>query len=118
MYTNDIITIPDIFGCNFSNKSPITIVMFDGHGAYGIDLQKRINNLYTRISQFTKIKFNIVIIKDGQRESNEYTANFRGMVGICNNLTELSNFLLTKCYIEHKTQKLLFFADSAGLLQQ
>lgn len=114
MNQKDIINIPDIFACNFSNKSPITVVVFDGHGGYGTDLQKRINNFYDQIGQFTGVKYNFIIVKDGKRESNHYTANLKGMAGICSNLTELGNFLFSKCFIEFKTERLLFFADSAG----
>lgn len=110
----DIIKIPDVFGCDFSNRSAITVVIFDGHGAYGIDLQKRIRNFYEKVNKYTLVKFNIVIVKDGQRPGNHYTANFKGLSGICTNLSELSKILFQKCFAEYNTERMIYFSDCGG----
>lgn len=116
MIKGDIVTIPDIFGCNFSNRAPVTVVLFDGHGAYGIDLQKRINNFYTKITKYTSAKFNMVIVKDGGRTDNQYTANFKGLSGICDNLSELSKFIFQKLFVEFQTSRVIYFSDCGGAI--
>ena len=57
----DSLIFPDVFGCDFTTRALITVVIFDGHSAYGVDLQKRINNFYSKISKYTSAKFNLTV---------------------------------------------------------
>lgn len=114
LINGDLINLIDVFGCDFTNNAPITVVIFDGHGAYGVDLQSRLNKIQTKTLKYTSVKFNLVIIKDGQRPENNHTANFKGLSGICTHISELSKLLFQKCFVEFNTERLIYFSDCGG----
>lgn len=110
---DSVFILEDRLGFDFSDKSPVTFVYFNGMGTHtpiAKSLRFWKNFYYKRLAQH----INVMIVRDEGRQYNRYSANFLGVLGVCEDTVGISNFLNEKLYVKGTTKRTVVFADCGG----
>jgi len=102
-------------GFDFSDRSPVTFIQFNGLGGPTTSSIAR-TLVFWKKHFFNKLgqHVNVVSIRDANRDHGVYIANYLGIMGVCDSFFGIANILNEKLYTNGTTKKTVVFADSGG----
>lgn len=109
---------PNGLAFDFTDRSEVTLLQFQGLGTSSNLITDVMSFWKKVISRKLKRQVNVIIIKDMRSSgihAGHYTANYEGIVGVCENIWELCKLLNDKLYLKNGTTKRsVVFADCGG----